>query len=131
MGIGSRSRAATFFFVSEQSSRGTIPIQSLIEQTVVSGAAPNCLVFYVRLSRFDRRVKGWVDQLAQVGDFALEITAIEPAAPVQDPLVSYLPVRIPLTNKQLANFIQRHRTTIVDVTLLRLPSPDVYQLIKA
>ncbi len=123
--------SSDIFFVSEQSTKGTIPIQSLIEQTVVSGAAPHCLVFYVRLSRFERRAKDWVDQLALVGDFALEITAIEPAAPVQEPLVSYLPVRIPLTSKQLANFIQRHRTTIVDVTLLRLPSPDVYQLIKA
>lgn len=118
------------FFVSEQSAKQTIPIQSLIENTVVSGAAPNCIVFYVRLLKFDRRAKDWVDQLAQVGDFALEITAIEPAAPVQDPLVSYLPVRIPLTSKQLATFIQPHRTTIVDVTLLRLPAPEVYQLIK-
>lgn len=123
--------SSDIFFVSEQSTKGTIPIQSLIENTVVSGAAPNCLVFYVRLSRFDRRAKGWVDQLAEVGDFALEITAIEPAAPAQDPLISYLPVRIPLTSKQLASFIQRHRTTIVDVTLLRLPSPEVYQLVKS
>ena len=123
--------SSDIFFVSEQSTKGTIPIQSLIENTVVSNAAPNCIVFYVRLSRFDRRAKDWVDQLAQVGDFALEITAIEPAAPVQNPLISYLPVRLPLTSKQLANFIQPHRTTIIDVTLLRLPSPEVYQLIKS
>ncbi len=123
--------SSDIFFVSAQSTKGTIPIQSLIEDTVVSGAAPNCIVFYLRLLKFDRRAKDWVDQLAQVGDFALEITAIEPAAPVQDPLISYLPVRIPLTSKQLANVVQPHRTTVIDVTLLRLPSPDVYQLIKS
>ena len=119
------------FFVSEQTTKGTIPVQKLIEDTVVSGSSKNVIVFYLRLLRFDKRARDWVDQLAQVADFALEITAIEPAAPVVDPLVSYLPVRIPLTSKQLAKMIQPHRTTIVDVTLLRLSSPDIYQLIKS
>ncbi|MBA3833247.1 MAG: hypothetical protein H0X34_15400 [Chthoniobacterales bacterium] len=119
------------FFVSEQTTKGTIPIQSLIEHTVVSGAATNVIVFYVRLLKFERRAKDWVDQLKSVGDFALEITAIEPAAPVRDPLISYLPVRLPLTSKQLATLIQPHRSTIIDVTLLRLPSPEVYHLIKS
>lgn len=119
------------FFVSEQATKGTIPIQSLIENTVVSGAAPNVIVFYLRLQKFDRRARDWLDQLQSVGDFALEITAIEPAAPIHDPLISYLPLRLPLTNKQLATLIQPHRTTIIDVTLLRLPSPELYQLIKS
>lgn len=119
------------FFVSEQTTKGTIPVQSLIENTVVSGAAPNVIVFYLRLQKFDRRAKDWLDELASVGDFALEITAIEPAAPTHDPLVSYLPLRIPLTSKQLAALIQPHRTTIIDVTLLRLPSPELFQLVKS
>ncbi len=75
--------------------------------------------------------KGWVDQLANVSDFELEITAIEPAAPTQNQLISYLPLRIPLSGKQVKNLIQPHRTTIIDVTLLRLPSPELYQLIKS
>ena len=72
-----------------------------------------------------------MNQLADVLDFALEITAIEPAAPSQNPLISYLPLRIPLNRRQMTNLIQPHRTTIIDVTLLRLPSPEVYQLIKS
>lgn len=35
---------ADIFFVSEQSAKQTIPIQSLIENTVVSGEAPHCIV---------------------------------------------------------------------------------------
>jgi hypothetical protein len=119
------------FFVSEQEEKGTLPIQSLIENTSVSGVSPNSIVFYLRVQKFDRRAKDWVDQLGNVADFALEITAIEPAAPTNDPLISYLPLRIPLKGKQVAGLIQPHRTTIIDVTLLRLPSPDVYQLIKS
>jgi pimeloyl-ACP methyl ester carboxylesterase len=123
--------SSDIFFVSEQGAKGTVPIQSIIEHTSVSGIAPNVITFYVRTQKFDRRAKGWVDQLASVSDFALEITAIEPAAPTQNPLISYLPLRMPLSGRQLKSLIQSHRTTIIDVILLRLPSPDLYQLIKS
>jgi len=123
--------SSDIFFVSNQQEKGTVPIQSLMEDTSVSGASPNVILFYLRVRKFQRKEQDWVDQLANVYDFALEITAIEPAAPSQNPLVSYLPLRIPLNRRQLTNLIQPHRTTIVDVTLLRLPSPDVYQLIKS
>jgi pimeloyl-ACP methyl ester carboxylesterase len=122
---------ADIFFVSNQQEKGTIPIQSLMEDTSVSGVSPNVILFYLRVKKFQRKEQDWVDRLADVFDFALEITAIEPAAPRQDPLVCYLPLRIPLNRRQLSSLIQPHRTTIIDVTLLRLPSPDVYQLIKS
>ena len=35
--------------------------------------------------------------------------------------MAYLPLRIPLSRRELTNLIQPHRTTIIDVTLLRLP----------
>lgn len=117
------------FFVSEQSEKGTTPIQTLIEDTVVCGLTPNVIVFYLRTQRFDRRAKDWIDLLANVSDFALEVTAIEPAAPAEDPLVTYLPLRIPLSGKQVNNLIQPHRTTIIDVNLMRLPAPKVFQMI--
>jgi hypothetical protein len=123
--------SSDIFFVSEQGEKGTVPIQSIIEHNSVSGISPNVIAFYLRTQRFDRRAKDWIDLLANVADFALEITAIEPATPTQNPLISYLPVRIPLSGKQVKNLIQPHRTTIIDVTLLRLPSPDIYQLIKS
>ena len=119
------------FFVSNQQEKGTTPIQSLMQDTSVSGVSPNVILFYLRVKQFQRKEQDWVDQLANVYDFALEITAIEPAAPSQNPLVSYLPLRIPLNRRQMSNLIQPHRTTIIDVTLLRLPSPEVYQLIKS
>ena len=123
--------SSDIFFVSEQGEKGTVPIQSIIEHSSVSGISPNVIVFYLRTQRFDRRAKDWLDLLGNVADFALEITAIEPAAPTQNPLVTYLPLRIPLSGRQVKNLIQPHRSTIVDVTLLRLPSPDLYQLIKS
>jgi hypothetical protein len=122
---------ADIFFVSNQQEKGTIPIQTLIEDTSVSGVSPNSILFYLRLKKFIRKEQDWVDQLREVFDFALEITAIEPAAPRENPLVSYLPLRLPLNRRQMSALIQPHRTTIIDVTLLRLPAPEVYQLIKS
>lgn len=51
--------------------------------------------------------------------------------PRRDPLVTYLPLRIPLNRRQLTSWIQSRRTTIIDVNLLRLPAPEVYQLTKS
>jgi pimeloyl-ACP methyl ester carboxylesterase len=119
------------FFVSNQQEKGTLPIQTLIEDTAVSGVSPNAILFYLRVKKFVRKEKGWVDQLRDVFDFAIDITAIEPAAPKHDPLVAYLPLRVPLNRRELSNLIQPHRTTVIDVTLLRLSAPQVYQLSKA
>jgi hypothetical protein len=119
------------FFVSNQQEKGSIPIQSLIQDTAVSGLSPNSILFYLRVKKFVRKEQDWIDQLTDVLDFAFEITAIEPAAPRDHPLVSYLPLRLPLNRRQMRALIQPHRTTIIDVTLLRLPAPEIYQLVKS
>jgi len=118
------------YFVSNQQDPKATPIQKLIEDTSVSGVSPNCILFYLRVTRFDGKAKQWLDQLGNLADFALEITAIEPATSIQAPFISYLPLRIPLTKAKLTAFIQPHRTTIIDVELLRVPSPEIYQLIR-
>jgi hypothetical protein len=114
------------FFVSEQQRKDTIPIQSLIEDTVVSNVSPNCICFYLRINRFDPSANDWVYRLGNVQDFALEITAIEPATPNHDPSVAYVPLRLPLSADKLAQWVQAHRSTIIDVTLVRLPAPQNY-----
>jgi pimeloyl-ACP methyl ester carboxylesterase len=118
------------FFVSDQHDPRAIPIQSLIEDTSVSGVSPNDITFYLRLNRFDKGANDWVYQLGKVANFAFEITAIEPATPNQNPMVVYLPLIMPLDKDRLMRFIQPNRTTIVDVELLRLPSPDIYEVIR-
>ena len=116
--------------MSNQKERDATPIQELIEDTVVSAVTPNAIVFYLRVRRFDRREKDWIDRLNTVSDFALEITAIEQAAPPVNPLVMYLPLRISLSKESLKALIQPHQTTIIDVTLVRVSHPDVYRLVR-
>ena len=56
-----------------------------------------------------------------------EITGHEP----QSSDIRFLPVRIRLTAANLRRIVQPFRTTLVDVTLLRLPSGKVFRLTKA
>ena len=122
--------SSDIFFVSNQRQAKTIPIQSLIQDTVVSAVTPNAITFYLRVRRFDKRENNWVDQLGSVADFALEITAVEPAAPAANPLVTYLPLRIPMTKSSLIHLIRPHETTILDVTLVRVSHPGMYTLVR-
>jgi hypothetical protein len=127
-GIAIPIASSDIFFVSEQMAAGTIPIQSLIEDTSVSGVSANDITFFIRVNRFDKQANDWVYQLGKVNEFALEITAIEPAAANVNPMVAYLPLRIPLDKAELARFVQPNRTTIIDVELLRLPNPEIYRI---
>ena len=64
-------------------------------------------------------------QVPEVQACALEITAVDP----ETNEVLYLPMRVELSTETLTQWIQGHRSTIIDVELLRLPSPNVFKLI--
>jgi hypothetical protein len=58
---------------------------------------------------------------------ALEISAVDP----ETQEILYLPFRLELKTEQLMEWIQGHRTTIIDIEMQRLPSPNVFKIIKA
>jgi hypothetical protein len=122
---------ADIFFVSNQQLPETTPIQQLIEDVVVSDVSRNVITFYLRTNRFDKNKNDWVYLLDSVQNFAFEITAIEPLTPNRNPLVTYVPLRIPLLTENLVRLIQPHRTTVIDVQLVRVPSPDIYMIVRA
>jgi hypothetical protein len=39
-----------------------------------------------------------------------------------------MPVCLTLSGRRLRRFIQGHRTTVIDVSVLRLPSPEVFKV---
>jgi hypothetical protein len=117
---------ADIFFVSDQQNPGKVPVQTLIEDHVVNDLTDNCATFYIRVKRFSAALNDWQYLLDDIGNFAIEITAVDPQSRPTSPTVLYLPLRIPLTPADVAGFIQAHRTTVVDVQLLRIPSPSVY-----
>lgn len=109
------------YFNSVGGERGPgILINELFEDKHKCGKSPNCINFYLRLNTFDPKI-GWPSQLEKVNGVDLEIDATDPASD----RVFYLPVRFRISNLNLLKWIQPHRTTVLDVTMIRLPKDQV------
>lgn len=105
-------------------SKGGLPIKDLIEDHHKNQVSGGILVFYLRTHRYDADQEEWVSRMPGIGEVHLEVTATEP----QTPNIVYLPMRYRFTNRQMQDFIRPHMTTVVDITLLRLPLEDVYRI---
>jgi hypothetical protein len=115
------------YFDSAQQDSKARPIQTLFEDKHLNQVSPNILTFFLRTDAFVAAKKKWVCQVEEVEMCALEISAVEP----ETGEILYLPLRLKLETNQLMEWIQGHRTTIIDVQLLRLPSPNVFKMIRA
>jgi hypothetical protein len=107
----------------EEYERKIIPLANVDKH--VNEVNPNIIAFYLRTDAFDSGKKGWVPLVPEVKNCALEITAVEP----ETGEILYLPLRLELDTDQLQQWVQGDRTTIVDVELLRLPSPKVFMMV--
>ncbi len=114
------------FFDSVQRSIRGRPIQTLFEDKHVNDKSPNVITFYLRTDAFVNKTEGWKSRLDDVKISSLEITAVEP----ETGEILYLPCRIELDGAQLREWVQGHHTTIFDVELLRLPSPNVFRMVR-
>jgi hypothetical protein len=114
-----------FFDSVQRSTRGR-PIQTLFEDKHVNDKSPNVITFYLRTDAFVNKTEGWKSMLDDVKISSLEITAVEP----ETGDILYLPCRIELNGAQLREWVQGHHTTIFDVELLRLPSPNVFRMVR-
>lgn len=101
------------------------PLRELMETCHVNGLSKNCINFYLRTDAFDEDAKAWVPRVPGVGVCHIDVTATEPDT--QD--VCYVPFRFEFSSQQLQRFLQPHRTTIVDIELMRVPSDDVYKMV--
>jgi len=102
------------------------PMKDLIEDKHVNTSSPHIITFYLRTDAFSADTKTWIARVPEVGGCFLEISAVEP----QTSEILYLPLRFELTADELQAWIQGNRTTIIDVQLLRLPSPQVFTLVR-
>jgi hypothetical protein len=109
------------------SSEAAVSINELFEHAHRNRRSPHILCFYLRTSSFDKQQGDWLDRLAQVGGIHLGISPTE----ARTEEIRYLPVCLKVSAARLRRFIQGHRTTVIDVTLLRIPSPQVFKMVKA
>ncbi len=108
------------FFDSQQGADASI--NELFEHTYENTGTPGIITYYLRLNRFDSDTLEWVDRLGQIDTVHLEVAPVEPGS--SD--ITYLPLHMTISGDRLRRFIQPNRTTIIDIELLRLPSPAVF-----
>lgn len=123
---GAPVRHYDIFFESRQRTVRARPIQTLFEDKHVNDKSPNVILFYLRTDAFVNKSAGWKSRFDEVDICSLEITAVEP----QTGDILYLPFRLELEGGQLREWVQGHHTTVFDVELLRLPSGNVFQMVR-
>lgn len=101
------------------------PLREIIETSHANKVTRGCICFYLRTDAFDDAENRWVAQVPKVNGCHIEITASEPAS--QD--VCYLPLRYEFSSRELNEYLSAHRTTIIDIELLRVPSGQVYRMV--
>ena len=99
----------------------------MIEDKHLNSLNKGTIVFYLRTQSYDPKTKTWTDLLDDVASLLIEITAHED----QSADIDFAPISARLTPTQLRATIQTFRTTIIDATLLRLPSNRVFAIKKA
>ena len=82
------------------------------------------ITFYLRTQEFVKRSKTWRDLLESVAPVNVEITGHEPDSDE----IAYVPINIQLDSTEVNAVLQSFRTTIIDVTLARLPSNVVFAI---
>ncbi len=101
-------------------------LEWMIEDKHQNRDHPGTVTFYLRTQEYqkingERVIVNLMDSVAAL-DF--EITGSEP----QSEEIRYLPVHIHLSGKDLGRLVEPHRTTVIDIEMLRLPSGKVFQL---
>lgn len=102
--------------------KGQLAIERLIEDRHANGEHPGTVTFYLRVMQIGRgKVASLLDKVAGV---ELEITGYEP----KTSNIAYVPLVVKLSAAEVRAVIQPYRTTILDITLARLPSDNVFAI---
>jgi hypothetical protein len=100
-----------------------ILIDALFEDTHQNTHSPNTNTYYIRTHELDKDGK-WAACLPFTNGVDLEIDCVDPLTK----FVEYVPLRLRLSADLLTQYVQAHRTTIIDVHLLRLPATGTFSL---
>ena len=115
-------------FNSESAAKGEEKLEKCIEDHHGNKVDKGAITFYLRTQKFEprRSKRPWRERLENVAPLTVEITGDEPDS--DD--IAYIPVNIELDNAEINALIQSFRTTVIDVTLVRLPSTRVFAIEK-
>ncbi|MDY6824831.1 MAG: hypothetical protein SWH68_13695 [Thermodesulfobacteriota bacterium] len=102
--------------------KSQVKLETMIEDKHLNRTHKGTITFYLRTREFKN--KQWKERLTHVAPLDLEITGHEP----QSGDIAYVPINIRLTPDQIRALVNTFQTTVVDVTLVRLPSENVFEI---
>jgi hypothetical protein len=92
-------------------------INKLFEDKHSNDRTPNTINFYLRTKHWNKDERVWKSQLEAIEGVSLEIDAIDPLTQ----RVLFIPLRLKIGAADLLKWIEPHRTTVIDIQLMRLP----------
>ena len=104
-------------------------LEKMIEDKHRNRRNPGTTTYYLRTQKYGRKAGSTLPRnlLEDVAPLDFEVTGHEPHSDE----ISYLPVRIRLTAAEVRTVVQPFRTTLIEVTMLRLPSRKVFTISRA
>lgn len=99
-------------------------LESLIEDRHANSDDDGTVTFYFRTQKFNEKTKTWRNQVDNIAPMHLEITGSE----VNAEEISFIPLNLRLSTKEMQQLFQPFQTTILDITLVRLPKPEVFRI---
>jgi hypothetical protein len=113
-------------FNSSPKNRQQNQLEKMIEDQHTHEKDKGSTTFYLRTQKFDKSKKQWKDLLTDIAEMDVEITGLE----AESSDISYVPMNLHLSSDDIKAIVQSFRTTIIDITLLRLPSEKVFEVSK-
>jgi len=112
-------------FKSQKESKNQKKLESMLEDKHVNKLNKGTITFYLRLEEFKKNNKNkWKNHLKNIAPMDIEITGYEPLSGD----ITYLPASVHLDAVQLGNIVEKFKSTVIDVRLLRLPSDKVFEM---
>lgn len=111
-------------FQSEKNKPNQVKLEKMVEDHHGNKNHKGTITFYFRTQEFQKKTKTWRNLVADVAPLDIEVSGHEPDS--ND--IAYVPLNIRLTNQQVQFILESFKTTIIDITLVRLPSNHVFEI---
>lgn len=99
-------------------------LEEMIEDKHENGTNKGTTTYYLRTQKFNNKTNAWDNLLDQIPPVKIEITGHEPLSSN----IAYVPMNLQLNQAEVKAIVEPFKTTIVDITLMRLPSDAVFKL---
>jgi len=116
----------TFNSVKESPADSRLCLEHMIEDRHDNDQHKGTTTFYLRVVQHNTKYEQpkWQDLLENLSPLHVEVTAYEPDSNE----IAYVPLNIELSSRDLRYILQVYCTTIIDITMVRLPTETVFAI---